>query len=249
MIWNYELNEINNGYKETEKEYCCVMCEEKYEKGRVYEDRKLLYDAKGAINKHIKSSHNNVANYLLKQEPAVTGLTDIQNQLLQCILDGKSDKEIGSELGIAQSTVRNHRFRLREKEKQAKLFLALMESITNVTSTTIEKSDTGTIEEIHESATMVDDRYNISDREREKTIATYMDGNGALKQFPAKEKKKIILLGEIIKNFKKNVVYSEKEINEKLQRIYEEDYPTIRRALIEYGFMDRSKDCTRYRVN
>lgn len=248
MIWNYELDEIINGFAETKDHYYCVMCEKTFEKGRIYKEKDLLFDAQGAVKAHIDNEHGNTASYLLQQTSAVTGLSDIQNQLLQYLLEGKTDKEIGEKLGIAQSTVRNHRFKLREKEKQAKLFLALMESISRETSRPISKSDTGDIEELRESATMVDDRYSISDQERKKTIATYMDENGALKQFPAREKKKIILLGEIIKNFKVDTEYTEADVNKVLRRIYEEDYPTIRRALIEYGFMDRSSDCTKYRV-
>lgn len=248
MIWNFELDEIISGYHETEREYQCVMCQQTYEKGRIYEEDQLLYDAQGAVKLHIRKIHSNTAAYLLKQESALTGLSDIQTQLLQCLLDGKSDKQIGAELGIAQSTVRNHRFKLREKEKQAKLFLALMQSLAVETNRTIEKSDTGAMEELHTTATMVDDRYSISDQERKKTIETYMDENGALKQFPAREKKKIIILGEIIKSFQVHKEYQEKEVNRILERIYEQDYPTIRRALIEYGFMERSEDCSVYRV-
>ena len=75
-----------------------------------------------------------------------------------------------------------------------------------------------------------------------------MDEQGAVRQFPAREKKKIIILREIMKNFKADTEYSEKEVNRILMRIYEEDYPSIRRALIEYGFMERSRDCKVYRV-
>ena len=74
-----------------------------------------------------------------------------------------------------------------------------------------------------------------------------MDEKGALSQFPAKEKKKIILLREIMKNFKHNREYHEEEVNKILERIYS-DYATIRRALIEYGFLERSDDCKVYRV-
>lgn len=42
--------------------------------------------------------------------------------------------------------------------------------------------------------------------------------------------------------------YTETEINRVLKRIYEEDHAAIRRALIEYGFLDRSADCRAYRV-
>lgn len=248
MIWNYSLTDIINGYAEDDYNKVCVICGKQYENGRIYEIDNAMYDSYGAIKQHVKKEHGNVASYLLQQELSVTGISEVQRQLLQFILAGKSDKEISNELGIAQSTVRNHRFKLREKEKQAKLFLALMSSLEKETDNKIEKSDTGIIEDIHMSATMIDDRYNITEKDREKTISLYMNENGALKEFPVREKKKIILLGEIIKNFKRNTVYSEEEVNRVLKRIYAEDHPTIRRALIEYGFMDRSADCNVYRV-
>ncbi|MCI1580038.1 MAG: DUF2087 domain-containing protein, partial [Clostridium beijerinckii] len=69
--------------------------------------------------------------------------------------------------------------------------------------------------------------------------------NGGLKSYPAREKKKIIVLEEISRNFSKGKQYSEKEINRILKRVYE-DYVTIRRALIEYGFIERKKDGSSY---
>lgn len=248
MIWDYNIEEIQTGYKEEIDSYHCVICDKTYEKGRIYKFNDDLYDAKGAVVSHIREEHKNMATYLLGKEPNLMGLSEIQQNLLKQILEGKSDKEIAKNLGIAQSTVRNHRFKLREKEKQSKLFLALMKSLEHETSKCINKTDKGLIEEHHQAATMLDDRYTITEKEREKTILTYMDNNGALKQFPAKEKKKLILLGEIIKNFKTDTKYTEIQINRILKRIYEEDYPTIRRALIEYGFMERSVDCKVYRV-
>lgn len=248
MIWNYDLEDIIKGYSEDKSTYKCVICQKTFEKGRIYQEDENLYDAMGAVTYHIKKQHGSLAAYLLSQDLSVIGLTDIQRKLLLLLLEEKSDQEIGKELGIAQSTVRNHRFKLREKEKQAKLFVALMSSLEEETNKSIGKSDTGTLEDIHSTATMVDDCYIITDKERVKTIETYMDKTGALKQFPAREKKKIILLGEIMKNFKVGSEYTEAEVNRVLKRIYEEDYPTIRRALIEYGFMDRTADCKIYRV-
>lgn len=55
------------------------------------------------------------------------------------------------------------------------------------------------------------------------------------------------ILWEIVKNFSTGRTYTEKEINRVLKRIFE-DYATIRRALIDYGFIDRSNDCTKYWV-
>ena len=167
---------------------------------------------------------------------------------MKLILEGKSDKEISAAAGIALSTVRNHRFNLREKEKQAKMFLALMGALERETKRGIGKSDTGSIEEVPASAAMVDARFNITDQETEKTLAAYLDENGAIRQFPARAKKKIIVMKEVIKNFKKDAVYTETEVNRILKRIYEEDYPSLRRALIEYGFMERTADGSVYRV-
>ncbi len=74
-----------------------------------------------------------------------------------------------------------------------------------------------------------------------------MDETGAIKTYPSKEKKKIIILKEVVKNFSKGKIYSEKEINRILKRIYE-DYASLRRALVEYGFIERSNDCSGYWV-
>ncbi|BBF44905.1 transcriptional regulator, LuxR family [Lachnospiraceae bacterium KM106-2] len=248
MIWNYAVEDIVKGYAKEGENYTCTMCQKVFQMGHIYEIDGKLYDAYGAVKEHTKKEHGMTVDYLLGENLSLTGISEVQQQILKLMSEGKSDKEISAAVGIAASTVRNHRFKLREKEKQAKLFLALMESLEEKTNSDIAMTDAGEIKELHTSATMIDDRYGITEKDREKTIKTYMDENGALKQFPAKEKKKIILLSEIMKNFKRNVSYTEAEVNKVLKRIYEADYPTIRRALIEYGFMDRSNDCQIYRV-
>jgi Uncharacterized protein conserved in bacteria len=93
---------------------------------------------------------------------------------------------------------------------------------------------------------MVDERYAVTEEERQKIINSYFKGK-ELKTFPASEKKKIVILQQIIKNFDSRKKYSEKEVNDVLKTIFE-DFATIRRYLIEYGFMDRKTDCTEYWV-
>lgn len=247
-IWNYTVEDLLQGYHEEEGVFRCVYCGEFFEKGRIYEKESRLYDAYGAVKEHTSREHGCMADYLLKQPLTLTGLTDVQSQILKLIAEGKSDKEIAAELEVAQSTVRNHKFKLREKEKQAKLFVALMQSLEQKNRKTIMQTDQGAMEETNAGSSMVDERYAITEQEREKTLKTYMDENGGLKQIPARAKKKIIILREIMKNFSADKVYSEKEVNRILSRIYEPDYPSIRRALIEYGFMERSADCSQYRV-
>lgn len=246
-LWNNNIEDITKGYKEKEESYKCILCGEEFKKGEIYDLDNKLYDAYGAVCNHIDNVHGNVLNYFLSQDPSLIGISDIQKEIIKLMIQGKGDKEISKIIGIAQSTVRNHRFKLREKEKQAKLFIAFMKSLENNISKSISESDKGIIEEVHQNAKMVDNRFNIKDTEREKTIKAYIDETGAIKQFPSKEKKKIIILGEIMKNFIKDKKYNEKEVNMILARMYD-DYATLRRALIEYGFLYRTDDCSVYIV-
>jgi hypothetical protein len=183
--------------------------------------------------------------FYLNSFTTFTGISSVQKELIKLIAVGLSDKEIAERLGVAQSTIRNHRYKLREKEKQAKLFLAMMDLLSKNTNKKINKLDKEVICDAHKTATSLDDRYNITDKEKQGVIKTYMDESGGLKSYPAKEKKKIIVLEEISKNFSKGKTYSEKEINRILKRVYE-DYVAIRRALIEYGFIERTNDCSSY---
>ncbi len=247
FIWNSTVEEIVLGYQECSDSYVCTLCGKKYQKGLIFSIEDTLYDAFGAVNEHHKAEHGLTVDYILNQENTLSGISDVQQQILKLMSDGKDDKSIAQIIGIAQSTVRNHRFKLREKEKQAKVFIALMQSLEEKTKRSIRQADSGLIEEVHQSATMIDDRYTITEEDRKKTIKTYMNENGSLKQFPAKEKKKIILLREIMKNFQSNREYVENEVNQILECIYS-DFPTLRRALIEYGFLERSVDCSVYKV-
>ena len=44
-----------------------------------------------------------------------------------------------------------------------------------------------------------------------------------------------------------NKEYKEMEVNKIIKPIFD-DFVTVRRYLIEYGFMERAKDCSRYWV-
>lgn len=83
--------------------------------------------------------------------------------------------------------------------------------------------------------------------EEDKIVKNCFDKTGHLKEFPTKEKKKIAVLRHISLNFKSGEKYNEKQVNLVLKRIYD-DYVSIRRALIVYGFMDRKNDCSEYWV-
>ena len=131
---------------------------------------------------------------------------------------------------------------LREKAKQARMFLALY------TLAMQQKNEQEELMPVHDCAKMVDERYEITEAEREKFLRDAFESLQPLqlKLFPRKEKKKVAILARIAEEFQRGRVYSEPEVNAILSRIYP-DYATIRRYLIEYGFMQRTPDCREYR--
>ncbi len=77
------------------------------------------------------------------------------------------------------------------------------------------------------------------DDESKKVLRDYTF-NGKMKQFPAKEKRFIVLLRWIVTHFQPDVRYTEKQVNTILSTIHE-DYATLRRSLVDYGFMRRER--------
>lgn len=96
---------------------------------------------------------------------------------------------------------------------------------------------------------MVDERYALTEGEEQEILKTYFHQglDGPLKDFPKREKRKIAVLRQITKRFDIGRQYTEKEVNEILKALHP-DFATIRRYMIEYGFMDRHKDCSCYWV-
>jgi hypothetical protein len=153
-------------------------------------------------------------------------------------------------MSVAPATVRHQRFTFREKAKQAKLYLAIYELAFQGMETNKSLTDAeDEMIEIHNGAKMVDDRYFTTKSEEEKVLASLFSTLEPLRliNFPAKEKKKIIVLRKITEQFEKDKKYEEKELNTILKGIYD-DFATIRRYLIEYGFMERTNDCKYYWV-
>ena len=66
-----------------------------------------------------------------------------------------------------------------------------------------------------------------------------------MRQWPAREKRKLVVLSAIAEQFTPGRQYTEKEVNRLLGRIYE-DFPYLRRLLIEYGFLERTASGSAY---
>ncbi len=245
LFWSAKVEELIKGYVEKDESYECIFCGKRFDKGRIYQIDDKFFDSERTAEIHIEKKHGSSLEYILGMNSSFTGLSDVQSELLKMMAYGLSDKEIADKLDIAKSTIRNHRFKLREKEKQARLLLAIMEMIFGKEKRKINMLEDTSLCDAHKTATTIDDRYNITDKERETVLKNYMNEDGSIKSYPAKEKKKIIILSEIIKKFSRDKKYSEKEVNEIIKKVYD-DYATIRRALVEYGFICRSDDCISY---
>lgn len=242
MFWQASLDEWKCGYVQGDDDYICLLCGKRTEAGIIYPEDGVLYEAERYMKWHIQHVHGSVFHYLVGLDKKLTGLTEHQNNLLQLFYEGKSDNEIQQQLDIGSaSTIRNHRFGLKEKERQAKVFLVLMELLKE------KDQHAPAFVEIHKTAKMVDERYNITQTEYEKIVKKYFPNGvlGELISFTQQEKHKVVVLREIAKRFELDRSYSEKEVNEILQPIYH-DFVKIRRYLIEYGFLDRKSDGSQY---
>lgn len=234
MINVYEMTDYLNGYQENQQHYHCLYCDYQTEKGVIYPHNDQLLTAEKAMNTHLEEQHDGPLMALLTLKKEQTGLSDTQQEILQLFAKGIDDKMISQRLGITPSTVRNHRFKLKEKEKQARIFLSIMTLL-----------DQPEMVLPHKGATMMDDRYDITEKERQKILETYLDENGRITTFPAKEKRKLVLLAELTRHFDPKKNYSEQALNTILKQ-YVADHVTVRRYLIEYGFMARTKDGQSY---
>jgi hypothetical protein len=125
--------------------------------------------------------------------------------------------------------------------------IMLLAGIHDMVDIEYSRGEWGAETEIHPGATMVDERYMTTNDENQKIIHTYFSSLNplVLKAFPPKQKKKLVILRVIAQAFEPGRRYGSKELNRILKPIYE-DHATIRRYLIEYGFMERTADGGEY---
>lgn len=241
-FWQASIDDWKRGYVKENEYYTCLLCSKRAEAGIIYPESGVLYEAERYMKWHIQHAHISVFHYLSGLDKKLTGLTDHQNSMLKLFYEGKNDNEVQQAMGIgSSSTIRNHRFGLKEKERQAKVFLTMMELLK-------EKDQYApTFVDIHKTATMVDERYNVTQDEYDQIVKKYFpDGtSGKLTSFSQQEKHKFVVLREIAKRFEQDRFYGEKEVNELLKPVFH-DYVKVRRYLIEYGFLDREPDGSQY---
>ena len=72
-----------------------------------------------------------------------------------------------------------------------------------------------------------------------KILRNFFDGD-RLTQIPAARKKRVVVLKHLLERFEPSRDYPEREVNDLLRRAHD-DVATLRRELVDYGFMVRDK--------
>lgn len=246
-FWSASSEQLKTGYRweqETDS-FVCLVCGEGFMEGEIFKlpGEERFFDARAYARLHVERRHGSMLGYLLGLDKKATGLTDVQKELIRDFASGLSDADIVRKRNAgSSSTIRHHRFTLKEKARQAKLFLAIMDLM--------EQGDANApaFLPIHRTATQVDERYAITEEENASWMKLYFPEGpeGTLADVPRREKRKIAVLRHIASKFESGVRYSEKDVNERLKRIYEKDFVTLRRYLVEYGYLEREDDGSAY---
>ena len=252
--------ELSRGYREDEAGYTCILCGKRFENGEIFPLEDRFFEASRAIELHLSQEHRGKLLEIFEIGGKYLPLTEKQKELWVLFGEGLPDREIAERLNITVSTVRHQKFVFRERAKEARLYTAawdLVEERLREKREMREKRDKRDKQNqrdteknyltIHEGATMVDQRYAITEEENRKILENVFFSLEPLrlKVFSAKEKKKIVILRRLSQEFEPGRMYTEKEVNRILGEIYA-DFATLRRYLVEYGYLSRTADCKTY---
>jgi len=139
----------------------------------------------------------------------------------------RSGKELADELGLTAPTISHHMRRLvaagivsEHRDAQRHVY-----SLNSQLLGALRVSDT------EGSAPVQDDRARAM---------RHFFRDGKLTTIPAARKQRVIVLQYLLEQFDPNQAYAEREVNELLGRFHE-DYATLRRELVDYGYLVREK--------
>lgn len=229
-------------YADGEGNWNCACCGKRFPAGEIFKVEKHYYTAERAARLHLEREHPDRLGDMLREENRYLSLTAHQKELLELFAAGLTDAEVAQRQGVSASTVRHQRFVFREKAKAARAYLAVWELACGGFA-----AGRSPERRASEPARPSQERPDISQEETQKILDTVFLSQNPLKLrvFSAKTKKKTVTLRRIAQEFEQGKRYTEKEIHAVLKEIFE-DYTALREGLIEYGFMDRSRDGKSY---
>ena len=93
---------------------------------------------------------------------------------------------------------------------------------------------------IREISTSVLNQQAAPESEEENAVLRAFFDGPRLRQIPASRKKRVVVLRRLLERFAPGRDYTEAEVNEML-RVAHDDVATLRRELVDYGFMARDR--------
>ena len=142
--------------------------------------------------------------------------------------------ELADRLALSPPTISHHMRRLVaarlvdvEPEAQSRIYSLRIEAIRELSGSVLG-----------------DDATRPTSEEDNAVLRAFFDGP-RLRQIPASRKKRVIVLRRLLEQFAPGKSYPESEVNDLLREAHE-DVATLRRELIDYGFMVRDRGI--YRV-
>jgi biotin operon repressor len=82
--------------------------------------------------------------------------------------------------------------------------------------------------------------------EQDRALLREMTHNGQLKRIPSKQLKLLVLLRWLALRFEPDRLYTEPEVNAIIQQVYPADHATLRRDLVDFGFLRRERGGGKY---
>ena len=121
-----ENSEMTHGYRLKNHHYQCRYCPVTFAADEVYPQDGHFFTAETTIRQHVAQIHHGALAALVAQPAGQLGVSSSQQTVLQLFAQGLSDTVIAQRLKVSPSTIRNYRFKFREKAQQAQQFLAAM---------------------------------------------------------------------------------------------------------------------------
>lgn len=83
--------------------------------------------------------------------------------------------------------------------------------------------------------------YQISEEDVQVTVASFIGKDGRVNTLPRKDKAKLILFIKCLDLFSQEQLYSEREVNEIIKKMFD-DFAALRRYMVDFGLLERSLD-------
>ncbi len=255
--------DLRHGHTLRDGAHLCLFCEARFETGQVFPEDGVFRVASAAADHHVATAHGGPLAALLALGRTGHGLSEVQAEVVALQARGLDDKAMAAALGgRSVSTVRNHRFQLRRRHREARVFSALMALLEAGARLPAPDDAPAPVApapaadppppaarfvEFHAELPTTDERTAITVAEAEKLRQKYFSGpdQRALQRIPKKEKHKLVVLQRVVEALKPGERYTEREVNALLAEIHS-DTAALRRYLVDYRFVARTPDGAAY---